>query len=355
MAEIDRLLKGMLGAEASDLHLKVGVAPRQRIHGELEEIKGEKKLTGDDIERMTREILTKEQEQFLQEHREIDCAYGGPEIGRYRCNFFQDYRGPAAVFRRIPSDIPSLADLNLPKVLETFIHYRGGLVLVTGPTGSGKTTTLASMIDLINTQYRKHIVTLEDPIEYLHPSKKSILHQRGMHYDITDFRSGIVAALRQDPDVILVGELRDPESMRLAVTAAEVGVLVLATLHTISAAATIDRIIDVFPSEEQPQIRAMLSQSIAGVVSQVLLRRLDKPGRIPATEVLIATPAVQNLIREAKVQEIYTVIQSGKAQGMQTLDDSIEELATARKVDLEEAFQYVTNKQRFEKTVKASR
>lgn len=352
MAEIDRLLQGMEGCEASDLHLKVGARPRYRVHGELTEVPGSAELSPDQIELLTREILSKEQEAQYQRSRELDFAYGDLRTGRYRCNYFQDYRGPAAVFHRIPAVVPPLSELGLPESIESFVHFRAGLVLITGPTGAGKTTTLAALVDLINAQYRRHIITLEDPIEYIHAPKKSVIHQRGMHYDIRDFASGIVSALREDPEVIVVGELRDQATMKLAVSAAEVGVLILATMHTSSAAATVERIIDVFPEDEQPQVRAMLSQSLAGVVTQVLLRRTDKPGRIPATEVLISTPAVSNLVRESKVPDIYSVIQAGKSAGMHTLDDSLEELMAKRLVDPEEAYSYAVNKSRFEKAVK---
>ncbi|HYE80246.1 MAG TPA: PilT/PilU family type 4a pilus ATPase, partial [bacterium] len=233
----------------------------------------------------------------------------------------------------------------------SLIHLRGGVVLVTGPTGSGKTSTLASLIDLINTQYRKHIITLEDPIEYLQPSKKSVVHQRGLHYDITDFPSGLKAALREDPDIILIGEMRDLETIRLALTAAEVGSLVFGTLHTNGAVQSVDRIIDVFPADEQPQIRAMLSQSLQGVVSQVLLKNVQTGGRIPATEVMFGSPAVSNLIREAKIQDIVSIIQAGKQQGMHTMDDSLVQLVTKKLVDPEEAYSYAENKGWFEQFV----
>ncbi|MGH7859279.1 MAG: type IV pilus twitching motility protein PilT, partial [Candidatus Binatia bacterium] len=245
--------------------------------------------------------------------------------------------------------IPTLGELNLPKEIETFAHMRSGLVLVTGCTGSGKTSTLAAIINLINYTYRKHIITLEDPIEYVYTSRKSVIHQRGLYDDIVDFQSGIVAALREDPDVVLVGEMRDLDTIRLALTAAEVGTLVFATLHTNSAADSIDRIIDVFDETEQPRVRAMLSQSLSGIVSQVLLRRFDKPGRLPATEILISTPAVSHLIREGKSHDITNVIQGGRAQGMHTLDDSLLALVEQRLVDPTTAYRHAWSKVRFEK------
>jgi twitching motility protein PilT len=352
MAAIDALLKRMKDADASDLHLKVGARPRYRVHGNLVDVEGTAALSREQVDAMTREILTEEQEKLYREEGEIDFAYGDPRAGRFRCNYFQEHRGPAAAFRRIPIQIPTLKELSLPASLESLAHIRSGLVLVTGPTGSGKTSTLAALIDLVNTQYRKHIITLEDPIEYLHANKKSVVHQRGLHYDITDFASGIRAALREDPDIVLIGEMRDLETIRLALTAAEVGAVTFATLHTNGAAQSVDRIIDVFPSDEQPQIRAMLGQALAGVVSQVLLRRIDAAGRIPATEVLFGSPAVSNLIREAKTQEITSAIQAGKQQGMHTMDDSLSGLVNRRQVDPEEAFSYAENKGWFEQFLK---
>jgi twitching motility protein PilT len=351
MAQIDRLLQLMAKADASDLHLKVGYRPRFRVHGELEEMPGLEVQNRENLDKMIREILSEEQDRWFQEAGEIDFAYGDIKFGRFRCNYFREHRGPAAVYRRIPVVVPTLKDLNLPPVLESFVHLRGGIVLVTGPTGSGKTSTLASLLDLVNSQYRKHVITLEDPIEYLQPSKKSVVHQRGLHYDITDFPSGLRAALREDPDIILIGEMRDLETIKLALTAAEVGCLVFATLHTNGAVQSIDRIIDVFPGDEQAQIRAMLSQSIQGVVSQVLLKNVVTNGRIPATEIMFGSPAVSNLIRENKIQDIVSVIQAGKQQGMHTMDDSLVQLVTKKVVDPEEAFSYADNKGWFEQFV----
>jgi len=351
MAAIDEMLHKMKEMSASDLHLKPGMRPRYRILGELQDVPGIQPLSEEEVEHLTREILTEDQERWYSEAGELDFAYGDVKSGRFRCNYYREHRGHSACYRRIPVEIPTLKDLNLPPTLEALIHCRSGIVLITGPTGSGKTSTLAALIDLINTQYRMHIITLEDPIEYLQPSKKSVVHQRGLHYDIVDFPSGVRAALREDPNILLIGEMRDLETIRLALTAAEVGCLVFATLHTNSAAQSIDRIIDVFPADEQPQIRAMLSLSVAGIVSQVLLRRVDTGGRIPATEVLFGTPAVQNLIRENKVQEITSVIQAGKQQGMHTMDDSLVGLVTKKLVNPEEAYSYAENKGYFEQFV----
>ena len=354
MAIIDPWLHKMSEVGASDLHLKVGIRPRYRLQGDLVDVQGTDPLTRELVDKMTRELLTEEQERWYKEAGEIDFAYGDVQSGRFRCNYFQEFHGPAAVYRRIPVVIPNLKELNLPPGLDSFAHMRSGMVLVTGPTGSGKTSTLAAILDIINTNYRRHIITLEDPIEYLHTSKKSVVHQRGLHYDILDFPSGLKSALREDSDIIMIGEMRDLETIRLALTAAEVGVLVFATLHTNGASQSVDRIIDVFPADEQPQIRAMLSQGLSGVVSQVLLQRPDTGGRLPATEVLFGTPAVQNLIRESKIQEIMNVIQAGKQQGMHSMDDSLVRLVQQKLVDPEEAYSYAENKGWFEQFVDRS-
>ncbi len=349
MPSVDPLLARMKDLNASDLHLKVGMKPRYRIQGNLVEVDGTTILSREAVDGMTREILTEQQLAFYEQESELDFAYGDVKQGRYRCNYFQEYRGPAAVYRRIPTRIPTLRELNMPQVLEQFVTMRGGMVLVTGPTGSGKTSTLACLIDMINSGSRKHIITLEDPIEYLQPNKKSVVHQRGVHYDIVDFSQGIKQSLREDPDVLLIGEMRDLDSIRNALTAAEVGVLVMGTLHTNGARQSIDRIIDVFPSEEQPQIRSMVSQSLNGVVSQVLLTRTDgEKGRIPATEVMFGNAAISNLIRENKIHEITNVIQASKGMGMNTMDDSLMGLVTRKMVSPEEAFSYAENKAWFE-------
>ncbi len=348
MAEIDTLLSRMADMDASDLHLKVGAQPCFRMRGDLERFEGRAALTHDDIDRMAGEILSELQRRRWRERGEIDFGYGDAHSGRFRVAYYHDRHGPAAAFRRIPGSIPELRDLNLPESIGDFAHLPGGLVLVTGATGSGKTTTLASLLDVINTHYRKHIITLEDPVEYLLESKKSLVHQRAVHDDVPDFAPGIRAAMRETPDVLMIGELRDTDSVRQALSAAELGTLIFATLHTNGAAASCDRIIDVFPADEQPQMRAMLAQSLAGVLSQVLLKRIDRPGRIPAVEVLVGGPAVSTLIRENKVHEIPSVMQVGHAQKMQTLDDALESLVRRRVVSPEEAYGYARNKPRFE-------
>ncbi len=351
MAQIDALLERMEALQSSDLHLKVDMRPRYRIHGSLEESTDLPVLGKEMLERLTNEILSDEQKRQLQVGHGLDFAYGGPRIGRFRCNYFEDHWGRAAVFRRIPSKVPSLLELGMPRIVERLAHLKRGLVLITGATGAGKSSTLAALVDLINSNYRKHIITLEDPIEFLHPMKRSIIHQRGVHYDINDFGSGIIAALRESPDVLVIGEMRDLESIRQALTAAEVGVLVFATLHTNNAAGSIDRIIDVFPPEEQPQVRVQLAQSLAGVVSQALLRRRLGTGRVPAAEILVCNTAVSNIVREGRTQDLVTVIQGGKSQGMQTMDDSLEQLVAHGVVDANEACLHAQNKPRFERLV----
>lgn len=351
MPQIDILLERMEALQASDLHLKVEMRPRYRIHGSLEEAGDLPVLSREMLERMTNEILTDEQKQNFERHQDLDFAYGSAAQGRYRCNYFVDHWGRAAVFRRIPARVPTLQELGLPRQVERFAHLKRGLVLITGATGAGKSSTLAALVDVINTNYRKHVITLEDPIEYLHPIKRSIIHQRGVHYDIPDFGSGIRAALRESPDVLVIGEMRDLESIRQALTAAEVGVLVFATLHTNSAAGSIDRIIDVFPPDEQAQVRIQLAQSLGGVVSQALLRRRVGTGRVPAAEVLVSNTAVSNIVREGRTQDVVSVLQGGKGQGMQSMDEALEQLVQQGTVDASEALLHAQNKPRFERLV----
>lgn len=351
MAQIDVLLERMEALQASDLHLKVEMRPRYRIHGHLEAATDLPVLSREMLERMTNEILSDEQKLNLEAQHGLDFAYGNGRLGRFRCNYFVDHWGRAAVFRRIPAKVATLSELGMPKQVERFAHLKRGLVLITGATGAGKSSTLAALVDLVNSNYRKHIITLEDPIEYLHPIKRSIIHQRGVQYDISDFGSGIHAALRESPDVLVIGEMRDLDSIRQALTAAEVGVLVFATLHTNSAAGSIDRIIDVFPPEEQAQVRVQLAQSLAGVVSQALLRRRHGTGRVPAAEVLVSNTAVANIVREGRTQDLVSVLQGGKSVGMQTMDDSLEQLVNQGVVDAAEASLHAHNKPRFERLV----
>jgi twitching motility protein PilT len=349
MGQVDELLGFMSQLAASDLHLRSNCPPRFRVSGLLQEYEGFPALSATDVHRLVGEILTREQELQFEASEEVDFSYDSAGVGRFRCNYFKERRGPAAVFRRIAQEIPTLESLGLPEAVGRFAHLRSGLVLVTGPTGSGKSSTLAALIGLINATYAKHIVTLEDPIEFAFESQNCLIHQRGLHQELDDFRRGLFAAMREDADVIMVGELRDPETMRLALSAAEMGALVFATLHTNGASETVDRIIDAFPGDEQYQIRAMLAQSLKGVVSQVLLTLRDETGRVPATEILVGIPAVSNLIREGKTRDIENVLQSGRRHGMHSMDDSLDRLLAARLVDPAEAVAYARNKGRFER------
>jgi twitching motility protein PilT len=347
MAEIDLLLQHLAKVQASDLHIRVGMKPRLRVAGTLQLAKDFPPLNEDDVQRLMMEILNEEQREHFRQQHELDFTHG-TEHARFRCNYFRDNWGPGAVFRGIPAEVPGLAALNLPPELDQFAHARRGLVLVTGSSASGKSSTLAALVDILNESYHRHVITLEDPIEYIHRDKLGVIHQRGLHEDFASFESGILDAMRQDPEVLVIGELRDLESMRRALTAAETGILVFATLHTNGAAESIDRIIDAFPSHEQTQVRVQLSESLAGIVSQVLLHRIDGAGRVPATEVLVATPALASIIREGKTQDIANVIQSGRTRGMHTLEDSLESLVKRRIVDAKEAYLFARNKARFD-------
>ncbi len=322
--------------KASDLHLTAGAPPMIRFHGQLHAL---------DFPRMTPQlcrevvysILTNEQRQRLETEWQIDFAYSIPGRARFRVNAYFQRASLSAAFRLIPHDMPALKDLGLPPVLKDFVAKPRGFVLVTGPTGSGKSTTLAAMIDLINDTRHEHILTIEDPIEFLHKHKKCIVNQRELGGDAQSFGLGLKAALREDPDVILVGEMRDLETISTALTAAETGHLVFATLHTQDTAQTIDRIVDVFPPEQQHQVRTQLSVALQGIVTQQLLPTADGQGRAVATEVLVPTPAVRNLIREGKTHQIYSALQTGGAHGMQTMDASLVELVRAHKITREMA------------------
>ena len=349
MKTIDALLAHAAQARASDLHLRVGVRPRYRVDGQLLEHEGSKVMTRHDLLEIIGGLLTDEQQRRFAQLEEVDVALSCSDVGRLRCNAFIDHNGPGLAIRLLPEAIPDFSELNLPGGLDRLAHLNKGLVLITGATGSGKSSTLAAIIDIINRTYAKHIIVLEDPIEYVHHSRKSMVHHRGMHLHFSSFESGLREALREDPDVLLVGELRELESIRLALTAAEMGILVFATLHTVGAAQSIDRIYDVFPPKEQQQIRTMLSHSLEAVVSQVLLKRIDTAGRLPAIEVLICSAGVRALIREGKTQEISTYIQSGKSQGMHTLNDSVERLVREGKISPEEGLTCTQRSERLDR------
>jgi twitching motility protein PilT len=334
---IDDLLRLMIDRGGSDLHIAVGSPPGIRQRGELLPVENMPLLTPRDTQEMILNLLSEEQRKRFETELELDFAYSIPGLSRFRANVFQQRNSLGAVFRVIPIKIPTLEDLNLPKVCRFLAERPRGLVLVTGPTGSGKSTTLAAMIDHINTTRSLHIITLEDPIEFMHKNKKSYVNQREIGEDTHSFTSALKRVLRQDPDVILVGEMRDLETIAAAITAAETGHLVLATLHTTGGPATVDRIIDVFPPHQQQQVRMQLSGTLEGVLSQVLLRSTDGKSRVMAMEIMLGIPAISNLIREGKTHQMPTIIQGGASMGMQTLDQHLKALLQAGKVTYEEA------------------
>ncbi|MCX7195237.1 MAG: type IV pilus twitching motility protein PilT, partial [Proteobacteria bacterium] len=332
--------------KASDLHLSAGLPPMIRVHGDIRKINLPAMLHTE-VHAMVYDIMNDEQRKIYEENKEIDFSFEIPGLARFRVNAFIHQRGAGAVMRTIPSKILSLADLNAPKIFESIADYPRGLVLVTGPTGSGKSTTLAAMVNHRNEHEMGHILTVEDPIEFVHESKKCLVNQREVGAHTLSFQNALRSALREDPDIILVGEMRDLETIRLAMSAAETGHLVFGTLHTSSAAKTIDRIIDVFPADEKEMVRAMLSESLRAVISQTLLKTKDGTGRVAAHEIMICTPAIRNLIREAKVPQMYSSIQTGNALGMQTLDQCLQDLVKRNVVSSAEARTKAANKDAF--------
>ena len=333
---LNLLLNQCVERGASDLHLSSGVKALFRRDGDLEPA-SEQALTHEELGVALRAIMAPAQQRHFDKNRECDFSFEVPGLARFRVNVFTQLRGIAAAFRPIPMQMPSLEALEAPGILSTLVQSHRGLVLVTGPTGSGKSTTLAAMIDHLNHSSSKHILTIEDPIEFVHTSDRSLIQQREVGIQTLSFDNALRSALREDPDVILVGELRDLATIRLAITAAETGHLVLATLHTSGAAKSIDRIIDVFPSDEKGMVRSMLSESLNAVISQNLLKRLGASGRVAAHEIMVATPAIRNLIREGKVAQMVSAIQTGAAVGMQTLDQSLSALVKQGRVSLQEA------------------
>lgn len=320
-----------LGTErnASDIHITVGIPPTYRIYGELVQIE-DKPLSPFDTKELTMQALDEKQFRILEEKGELDFSYSNPGVGRYRVNAYKQRGSYGMALRIIPMEIPSMEFLGLPKIVKDLAKLPRGLILVTGPTGSGKSTTLASIIDQINRERNCHILTLEDPLEYLHKHNKAIVNQREIGSDSLNFANALRGALRQDPDVVLVGEMRDLETISIAITAAETGHLVLSTLHTLGAAKTIDRVIDVFPPHQQQQIRVQLSTVIQAVISQQLIPKTDNNGRVAAFEVMVSTPAIRNLIREGKIHQVDTAIQTGSKYGMQTMDNSLIDLYKRR-------------------------
>lgn len=345
MSKIDNLFQLLHTNHGSDLHLSAGSVPLLRIFGDLARVDAPV-ITTEELMSVLREMVPMDRVEQFEQTGDIDFAYDIQGLARYRANFFRQNRGVSAVFREIPQRIKTVEELGLPSMLRELALLPKGLVLVTGPTGSGKSTTLAALVDHANAKRRDHIITIEDPIEFVHGSKNCLVNQREIGRDSRTFGTALRAALREDPDIILVGEMRDLETISLALEAAETGHLVFATLHTLSAAKTIDRIIEVFPSEEQSQVRTSLSESIQAIIAQTLFKRADNQGRVPALEVLFAVPSVRNMIRENKTFQIPTVLQTNRSMGMQTMDDDIERLLGNRMISPEAALVQAQDKGR---------
>ncbi|WP_341677554.1 type IV pilus twitching motility protein PilT [Niveibacterium sp. SC-1] len=344
--DITELLAFAVKNKASDLHLSSGLPPMIRVHGDVRRI-NLPPMEHKEVHAMVYDIMNDSQRKMYEENWECDFSFHVPNLARFRVNAFNQDRGAAAVFRTIPSKVLTLEELECPKIFQEIAHQPRGIVLVTGPTGSGKSTTLAAMVDHVNENEYGHILTIEDPIEFVHESKRCLLNQREVARDTHSFNNALRSALREDPDVILVGELRDLETIRLALTAAETGHLVFGTLHTSSAAKTIDRIIDVFPAEEKEMVRAMLSESLRAVIAQTLLKKKDASGRVAAHEIMIGTPAIRNLIREGKIAQMYSAIQTGQNVGMTTLDQTLQDLVKRNIVSVAEARLKAANKDNF--------
>ena len=346
MPKIDELFRILIESGGSDLHLSQGQPPKMRIHGAIHKI-DDYILDGPLMEELMRPLCNDQQWDRYISRGDLDLAYEMDEHNRFRCNFLKQSGGYACVFRIIPTKIATLQQLGVPKVIEEFGKMRSGLVLVTGPTGSGKSTTLAALIDYINVNYSRHIVTIEEPIEFVHRNKKSIITQREVPMQTPSFADGLRASLREDSDIVLVGEMRDLETISLALTAAETGLLVFGTLHTNNARKTVDRIIDVFPSDQQSQVRTMLAASLRGVVAQLLMKKADGSGRVAVNEIMVSTPAVGAIIREGATQKLYDVITAGKAHGMQFMDEAIRQKLFAGTVSPLEAYMKAIDKPAF--------
>ena len=340
MIDVNELLKEVTDLKASDLHITVGIKPTVRIHGDLLEMDQYPKLLPADTEHLCNQVLTDRHKEIFTQKGEVDLSYSATGLCRFRVNVFRQRNSMAMAIRLIPTKIPTLKELKLPEVLLTLASKRRGLILVTGPTGSGKSTTLASMINYINQTRREHIITLEDPIEYLHHHNMSMINQREIGVDSLTFENSLRASLREDPDVILVGEMRDLETIGTAITAAETGHLVLATLHTVGAAKTIDRIIDVFPPYQQQQVKTQLAGVLEGIISQQLIQTTHKESRVPALEIMILTPAIRNLIREGKTHQIQSSLQTGANLGMETMDKALTKLYNDGLITRESVLKY---------------
>jgi twitching motility protein PilT len=340
MARLDDLLRQMKQQGASDLHLTSNSSPYLRVHGEMVK-QNYRHVSPETCHGLIFEILTENQKEIFNERQDLDMSYPLSGVGRFRVNVFMQRHGIAAAFRLIPETIQTIKELDLPEQLASLIDVSEGLVLVTGPTGSGKSTTLASLIHTINMEQQAHIITIEDPIEFVHENQRCLINQREVGSHTKSFAAALRAALREDPDIVLVGEMRDLETISLAITAAETGHLVFGTLHTNSALKTVDRIVDVFPEGQQAQIRVMLSESLRGVVAQTLLPRADRPGRVPVLEILVNVPAVANLIREGKSHQIATVMQTGRAHGMVTFENAVHELIQKNLITKDDAANFL--------------
>lgn len=346
MPYIDQFFQVLVDSGASDLHIAQGQSPKIRHHGEIQSIR-EEPLSFEEMSYMLSEICTPERWQKYEECGDLDFAYEMDEKSRFRCNYLKQSNGYAGVFRIIPTKIATLEQLKVPPIIKMFGEMRGGIVLVTGPTGSGKSTTLAALIDYINVNFSRHIVTIEEPIEFVHQNKRSIITQREVPDHAPSFPIGLKAALREDADIVLVGEMRDLETISLALTAAETGLLVFGTLHTNNARKTVDRMIDVFPAEQQSQVRTMLASSLRGVVAQLLMKQADGKGRVAVNEIMVANNAVSAIVREGATQKLQDVITGGKGEGMQFMDDAIWEKLVAGLVNPHEAFMKAIDKNRF--------
>lgn len=348
MPKLDELLARLRTAGGSDLHLAAGLAPRMRVHGELQAVDGWPVLEDAALRKLLREVAADRHWQQYEESSDADFAYGLAGVARFRANYFAQENGAAAVFRIIPEKIVPLEELHLSPAIGNLTDLEQGLVLVTGPTGSGKSTTLAAILDCVNRKYSKHVVTIEDPVEFVHANKQCVFSHREVGQHTGGFGPALRAAIRQDADVVLVGEMRDQETIALALTAAEMGMLVFGTLHTNNAAKTIDRIIDAFPADERSQVRISLSESLAAVVSQLLLPTADGKGRIAVNEILLRTPGLPNVIREGNTPMLHSIIQSGKNAGMQAMDDALFALAKDGRILAHDAYMKATDKARFE-------